>query len=183
MCLGIPGQIVAIDDAVRKLATVSVAGIHRQVNIACIVDATHPVASCVGDWVLVHVGFAMARIDEEEAIQQPAATIGHPFQVVVGKDRGGRHQRFHVLGQFVVLRDFTPGHIPHHQMRGGNIEQHGKLVKLTLTHEGFAEGSRLLDGVSKGWPAILSSLKSMLESGTALAIPPSALGIEGFDGL
>jgi hypothetical protein len=40
----------------------------------------------------------------------------------------------------------------------------------------------ILDGISKGWPAILSSLKTMLESGTALAIPPSALGIEGPDG-
>ncbi len=60
-----------------------------------------------------------------------------------------------------------------------NIEPHGKLVKLTLTHEGFAEGSRLLDGISKGWPAILSSLKSLLETGTALAIPIAALDIEG----
>jgi uncharacterized protein YndB with AHSA1/START domain len=59
------------------------------------------------------------------------------------------------------------------------IEPHGKLVKLTLTHEGFAEGSKLLDGISQGWPAILSSLKSLLESGTALAIPTSALDIEG----
>ena len=69
MCLGIPGQIVAIDDAAKKLATVSVGGIRRQVNIACIVDAAHPVESCVGDWVLVHVGFAMARIDEAEAAE------------------------------------------------------------------------------------------------------------------
>src|SRR6266436_6206219 len=61
------------------------------------------------------------------------------------------------------------------------IEPHGKLMKLTLTHEGFAEGSELLDGISKGWPAILSGLKTMLESGTALAIPPSALAIEGFE--
>jgi uncharacterized protein YndB with AHSA1/START domain len=60
-----------------------------------------------------------------------------------------------------------------------NIEQHGNFAKLTLTHEGFAEGSKLLDGISKGWPAILSSLKSLLESGTALEIPVSALGIEG----
>ena len=59
------------------------------------------------------------------------------------------------------------------------LEPHGKLVKLTLTHEGFADASKLLDGVSKGWPAILSSLKSLLETGTALAIPTSALGIEG----
>ena len=61
-----------------------------------------------------------------------------------------------------------------------NIEPHGKLVKLTLTHEDFETGSKLLDGISKGWPAILSSLKSMLESGTALAIPAAALAIEGF---
>jgi uncharacterized protein YndB with AHSA1/START domain len=60
-----------------------------------------------------------------------------------------------------------------------NLEQYGKLVKLTLTHEDFEEGSVILDGISKGWPAILSSLKSMLESGTALAIPPPCLGIEG----
>ena len=62
-----------------------------------------------------------------------------------------------------------------------NLEPHGKLVKLTLTHEDFEDGSKLLDGISRGWPAILSGLKSMLESGTALAIPPSALGIEGFE--
>ena len=60
------------------------------------------------------------------------------------------------------------------------LEPHGKLVKLTLTHEDFETGSKLLDGISKGWPAILSSLKTMLESGTALAIPPAALAIEGF---
>jgi uncharacterized protein YndB with AHSA1/START domain len=59
------------------------------------------------------------------------------------------------------------------------LEPHGKLVKLTLTHEDFAEASKLLDGISKGWPAILSSLKSLMETGTALAIPMSALGIEG----
>lgn len=67
MCLGIPGRIVQIDDAERKLATVDVAGVKRQINIACIVDEAHPAAACVGDWVLVHVGFAMARIDEREA--------------------------------------------------------------------------------------------------------------------
>ena len=67
MCLGIPGQIVEVSDPVRKLAMVDVAGVRRMVNIACIVDEAHPAASCVGDWVLVHVGFAMSRIDEEEA--------------------------------------------------------------------------------------------------------------------
>jgi hydrogenase expression/formation protein HypC len=71
MCLGIPGRIVSIDDAARKLATVDVAGVRRQVNIACIVSPDHPADACVGDWVLIHVGFAMSRINEEEA----AATL------------------------------------------------------------------------------------------------------------
>jgi hydrogenase expression/formation protein HypC len=69
MCLGIPGRIVTIDDLERKLATVDVSGVRRQVNIACIVSDEHPVEACVGDWVLVHVGFAMSRINEEEAAQ------------------------------------------------------------------------------------------------------------------
>lgn len=67
MCLGIPGRILSIDDAARKLATVDVGGVRRQINIACIIDESHPVEACVGDWVLVHVGFAMSRIDEEQA--------------------------------------------------------------------------------------------------------------------
>jgi uncharacterized protein YndB with AHSA1/START domain len=61
------------------------------------------------------------------------------------------------------------------------LEPHGKVVKLTLTHEGFVEGGKMLDGISKGWPAILASLKSLLESGTAVAIPLAALGIEGIE--
>lgn len=67
MCLGIPGQIVEINDVTKKLATVDVGGVKRQINIACIVNDEHPVESCVGDWVLVHVGFAMSRINEQEA--------------------------------------------------------------------------------------------------------------------
>ena len=60
------------------------------------------------------------------------------------------------------------------------LEPHGKIVKLTLTHEDFEDGSALLNGISKGWPAILAGLKTMLETGTALEIPPAALAIEGF---
>jgi hydrogenase expression/formation protein HypC len=67
MCLGIPGQIVEITDYERKLAKVDISGVRRPVNVACIVDENHPIESCLGNWVLVHVGFAMARIDEEEA--------------------------------------------------------------------------------------------------------------------
>ncbi|MGD1910874.1 MAG: HypC/HybG/HupF family hydrogenase formation chaperone [Rivularia sp. (in: cyanobacteria)] len=69
MCLGIPGQIIEITDASNKLATVNVSGVKRQINIACIVDEEHPPASCIGDWVLVHVGFAMSRINEKDAAE------------------------------------------------------------------------------------------------------------------
>ncbi|MDB5516620.1 MAG: hypothetical protein JWQ17_3378 [Tardiphaga sp.] len=61
------------------------------------------------------------------------------------------------------------------------LEPHGPLVKLTLTHDDFEDGSRMLQGVSKGWPAIMSSLKSMLESGRALDVPLGALKIEGVE--
>jgi uncharacterized protein YndB with AHSA1/START domain len=61
------------------------------------------------------------------------------------------------------------------------LEPYGKLVKLTLTHEGFDQGSRMLPAISKGWPAILSSLKSILETGRPLEIPLAALGIEGVE--
>jgi hydrogenase expression/formation protein HypC len=69
MCLGIPGRIVKIEDAARMLATADVSGVRRQINIACVVDDDHPLESCVGDWVLIHVGFAMSRIDEAEAAE------------------------------------------------------------------------------------------------------------------
>jgi len=69
MCLGIPGRIVTIDDAATNLATVDVSGVRRQINITCIVDDDHPADRCVGDWVLIHVGFAMSRIDEAEAAE------------------------------------------------------------------------------------------------------------------
>ena len=71
MCLGIPGHIVAISDAENMLGIVDVSGVRREIHLACIVDNDHPIESCVGDWVLVHVGFAMSRIDEAEA----AATL------------------------------------------------------------------------------------------------------------
>lgn len=67
MCLGIPGRIVSIADRERKLGIVDVCGVRREVNLACVIDDAHPLADCVGDWVLLHVGFAMSRINEEEA--------------------------------------------------------------------------------------------------------------------
>ncbi|UCE64647.1 MAG: HypC/HybG/HupF family hydrogenase formation chaperone [Nitrospirota bacterium] len=67
MCLGIPGQIVEINSVDNTLGMVEIGGVRREVNLTCIVDESHPPASCVGEWVLVHVGFAISRIDEEEA--------------------------------------------------------------------------------------------------------------------
>jgi hydrogenase expression/formation protein HypC len=67
MCLGIPGRVVAITDAEKLLGVVDVDGVTRAVNLACVVDTEHPIEACVGTWVLVHVGFAMSRIDEQEA--------------------------------------------------------------------------------------------------------------------
>lgn len=66
MCLGIPGQIVAVTDAEQLRATVEVEGVRREVSIA-LVGLDGPDPARVGDWVLVHVGFAMAKIDEVEA--------------------------------------------------------------------------------------------------------------------
>ena len=66
MCLGIPGRIVKIDDMANMLATVDVCGVRRRINVACVVG-DDPIESCVGMWVLVHVGFAMSRIDDNEA--------------------------------------------------------------------------------------------------------------------
>jgi len=67
MCLGIPGQIIEIVDAEKLLAKVDVSGVQRKVSIACILSENESLDSCIGDWVLVHVGFAMSRIDEAEA--------------------------------------------------------------------------------------------------------------------
>lgn len=67
MCLGIPGRIVAVIDAAEQLAMVEVGGMRRPVNISFICDDIRPPEACVGDWVLVHVGFAMSRLDEGEA--------------------------------------------------------------------------------------------------------------------
>ncbi|HEX8919014.1 MAG TPA: HypC/HybG/HupF family hydrogenase formation chaperone [Chloroflexota bacterium] len=63
MCLAIPGQVVEIIDAERQLAKADVSGVRRVINIGLVDDEGVE----VGDWVLIHVGFAMSRINEEEA--------------------------------------------------------------------------------------------------------------------
>jgi hydrogenase expression/formation protein HypC len=61
MCLGIPAQIVEVVDTESGLAKAEISGVRRTVSIALCPEAG------VGDWVLVHVGFALSRIDEEQA--------------------------------------------------------------------------------------------------------------------
>ena len=63
MCLGIPGEIVEIRDDESDLARVDVAGVRRMVNIGLLEG--QPLVA--GDWVLIHVGFALSKIDEQEA--------------------------------------------------------------------------------------------------------------------
>lgn len=65
MCLAIPGQIVEIVDQANRLAKVDVAGVQRNVNIGLL--DSEAVAIGVGDWVLIHVGFALSKVDEAEA--------------------------------------------------------------------------------------------------------------------
>ncbi|ABN77262.1 HypC/HybG/HupF family hydrogenase formation chaperone [Cereibacter sphaeroides] len=65
MCLGIPGRIAAITDPARLMALAEVSGVRREVNLACVADG--PLEALVGRWALIHVGFAMSLIDEEEA--------------------------------------------------------------------------------------------------------------------
>jgi hydrogenase expression/formation protein HypC len=67
MCLAVPGKIVAIVDAERQLAQVDIGGVRREVNLACVVEEGERLEDLVGAWVVVHVGFALSRIDEEAA--------------------------------------------------------------------------------------------------------------------
>ena len=66
MCLAIPGQIVEVVDPVNQLARVDVAGVRRNVNIGLLGD--NGAGPGPGDWVLIHVGFAISQVDEGEAM-------------------------------------------------------------------------------------------------------------------
>ena len=65
MCLGIPGRIVDVPDRQAGLATVDISGVRRSVSVALVDELAAPIEP--GDWVFVHVGFALSRIDEAQA--------------------------------------------------------------------------------------------------------------------
>ncbi|GAC1329888.1 MAG: HypC/HybG/HupF family hydrogenase formation chaperone [Candidatus Dormibacteria bacterium] len=79
MCLGMPGQVIEVVDDARHLLAVDIAGVRRTVNMALLSGDDQPVA---GDWVLVHLGMAMHRIDEAEAIasQEMLEGFGDMFE-------------------------------------------------------------------------------------------------------
>jgi len=78
MCLGIPGQVVEFVDPTRHLAKVDVGGVRRTVNVGLVL----PDGLEAGDWVLIHVGFALSKIDEEEARRTTAflQELGDAYQ-------------------------------------------------------------------------------------------------------
>ena len=86
MCLGIPGQIVEIVDPVNHIAKADVSGVRRPINLGLLDDVD------VGDWVLIHVGFAMSRIDEDEAnaTLEFLRALGDPFEQELSELEGSR---------------------------------------------------------------------------------------------
>ena len=66
MCLAIPGQVIEIVDSENRLALVDVAGVRRNVNVSLLDEEGQ--SAQPGDWVLIHVGFAISKVDEEEAL-------------------------------------------------------------------------------------------------------------------
>ncbi|HEX3832531.1 MAG TPA: HypC/HybG/HupF family hydrogenase formation chaperone [Solirubrobacteraceae bacterium] len=65
MCLAIPGQVIEVVDEINQIAKVDVVGVRRNINVSLLAtdgDHVRP-----GDWVLIHVGFALSKVDEEEA--------------------------------------------------------------------------------------------------------------------
>ncbi|MGN6169085.1 MAG: HypC/HybG/HupF family hydrogenase formation chaperone [Solirubrobacteraceae bacterium] len=65
MCLAIPGQVVEILDPANQIAKVDVVGVRRNISVGLLSDDNGGVEP--GDWVLIHVGFALSKVDEEEA--------------------------------------------------------------------------------------------------------------------
>ncbi len=65
MCLAIPGQVVELVDEANQIARVDVVGVSRNINVSLLAD--DGIGARPGDWVLIHVGFALSKVDEEEA--------------------------------------------------------------------------------------------------------------------
>ncbi len=88
MCLGIPGQLVEWVDPENHIAKADVSGVRRNVNVGLLVGGTDDVD--IGDWVLIHVGFAMSKLDEEEArkTREFLELLGDPYREELEELRG-----------------------------------------------------------------------------------------------
>lgn len=88
MCLGVPGQIVEFVDEQRHIAKAEVSGVRRNINVGLLAEG--PDAVQVGDWVLIHVGFGMSKIDEEEAraTLEFLEALGEPWEQELEELRG-----------------------------------------------------------------------------------------------
>ncbi|BAI75092.1 hydrogenase expression/formation protein (plasmid) [Azospirillum sp. B510] len=67
MCLGVPALILGVADAGRMTVTAEMLGERREVNLSCLAAPDEPLSGWTGDWVLVHLGFALSRITEADA--------------------------------------------------------------------------------------------------------------------
>jgi uncharacterized protein YndB with AHSA1/START domain/DNA-binding transcriptional ArsR family regulator len=119
--------------------------------------------SLISDW----------RKGSAYAVHQRGVVIDHPDQVVLESDPYRRlSYAWHTFtDEWGRAFDFDPEWVAHIAAEPRSrvtfdLEEHGATVKLTVTHDGFDEGSEVLAGISDGWPAIISGLKTLLETGS-----------------
>ena len=92
MCLGIPGRVVEFVQGDDQLARADVSGVTRVVNVGLLEDE----GLAAGDWVLIHVGFAMSKIDEDEAasalasLQRMGSAYDDEIEALLTSDIDGR---------------------------------------------------------------------------------------------
>jgi len=101
MCLGVPGRIVEISDINDMLAVVDVGGVRRPINISFIATEGRAPESYIGEWVLMHVGFATSRIDEAEAARtlELLRELGEAQAEFVAMHRSESYDGGHVMPQ------------------------------------------------------------------------------------
>ncbi|WP_447884361.1 hydrogenase maturation factor HybG [Serratia fonticola] len=85
MCLGVPGKVTAVGEDIHQLAWADVCGVAVRINIALVCEGSPQ--ELIGQWVLVHVGFAMSLLDEQEALETLAA-LQHMRAVGLARDDG-----------------------------------------------------------------------------------------------
>ncbi|MEX2990458.1 hydrogenase maturation factor HybG [Serratia fonticola] len=83
MCLGVPGKVIAVGEDIHQLAWADVCGVAVRINIALVCEGSPQ--ELIGHWVLVHVGFAMSLLDEQEALETLAA-LQHMRAIGLARD-------------------------------------------------------------------------------------------------